>query len=938
MKNPKNTEAAGGNFWVYCHEGDRSVAGRHSTVEDLVDAVLRNLGIPNVDWQLCHFGSHYVEFAPLDISRLPFRGMVFASDQFTDEVQSEVRVSRALAFERKAESDGEDMRIRLVLSLLGSQIVEPGVATSLLPSTGTAVDGDTPWRPDRGARDLFVAEITGALTTVPGKSESSVKGSVRLHGRQPIAMGLSSENGGGQPSYSEQLRQLPDSMRAIRLAELELPVRIRNRLDEIGNPTVGEVVDSGFQMLLRRRGIGVSSLVRLAESILLSASERPVLEPRCFGRQDCSVNGQNVPDRDSSVGEDPSVMELSLSDIGLPPRIANRRQMIAGMTVKDLLEAGIQSLMDIPGIGSRSLEVVRRRLLELGVRFPEADDSSPQQYESVSIGASRTLVDAVSEAIIKLGPRDQEILKARLGYEGAIVTLDEEASVVGISRERIRQLEKRAVRSLESLYSVYNINRRLSVLRETVPGPLFVVIIGSHDHFFRGVESRPVFYGSLISALSGGEWHLAEYADQPYLATYSKADLTQAVRDARESLAEATLAWRPLSEIRTLVDAHLSAIGGGDVLEYVFREITQSAVLARCSEPIFVAPTRTRATLICGALAESPVPLHYSRILTMIRERYGERITSRSVQAECHRCVDTLLFGRGVYGLRQHVPFNESEQGEIRARLEDIIASEPERQWHATELVDRVEFESSRVDELDQYLVDIVLKASPVVRSLGRMTYALADNSREGKSRIYVTDAVVRLLVQKKRPMSMKEIVATLSEFRGVHRNFMMLQDERLLRMGKGILGLYDRDLPLTNEDVREFLRVIERRLSDRREGLHKSELRQVVEASGAKLPREFSDEMAMELLRRDRRFLCGHGALVGLSTWGSVRRMNKNQAIRSVLANGAALTVDEVKKRASLAARRDFTSVSIDGSLQAIGAVYDQDSKTWSLPEERPV
>ena len=56
----------------------------------------------------------------------------------------------------------------------------------------------------------------------------------------------------------------------------------------------------------------------------------------------------------------------------------------------------------------------------------------------------------LDEAISKLGPREQKIIRLRHGSEKAL-TLRQVGEVLGISRERVRQLEAQALRKLRSL-------------------------------------------------------------------------------------------------------------------------------------------------------------------------------------------------------------------------------------------------------------------------------------------------------------------------------------------------------------------------------------------------------------------------------------------------------------------------------------------------------
>ena len=67
----------------------------------------------------------------------------------------------------------------------------------------------------------------------------------------------------------------------------------------------------------------------------------------------------------------------------------------------------------------------------------------------------------IMEAISKLPPRQQAVVKLRYGLEnGSPMTLEEIGQYYGITRERIRQIEKKALSKLKwLLLTKYKINR-----------------------------------------------------------------------------------------------------------------------------------------------------------------------------------------------------------------------------------------------------------------------------------------------------------------------------------------------------------------------------------------------------------------------------------------------------------------------------------------------
>ena len=74
------------------------------------------------------------------------------------------------------------------------------------------------------------------------------------------------------------------------------------------------------------------------------------------------------------------------------------------------------------------------------------DDKMLSPSEETSLGLLR---DHIHEIISELLPREQKILKLRFGLEDGIVrTLEEVGKEFGVTRERIRQIEAKAIEKI----------------------------------------------------------------------------------------------------------------------------------------------------------------------------------------------------------------------------------------------------------------------------------------------------------------------------------------------------------------------------------------------------------------------------------------------------------------------------------------------------------
>jgi RNA polymerase primary sigma factor len=60
------------------------------------------------------------------------------------------------------------------------------------------------------------------------------------------------------------------------------------------------------------------------------------------------------------------------------------------------------------------------------------------------------MTNAVADLLEELPPREQKILRMRFGFDGDPMTLEEIGKKIGLSRERIRQIETKAKRRLRA--------------------------------------------------------------------------------------------------------------------------------------------------------------------------------------------------------------------------------------------------------------------------------------------------------------------------------------------------------------------------------------------------------------------------------------------------------------------------------------------------------
>lgn len=270
-----------------------------------------------------------------------------------------------------------------------------------------------------------------------------------------------------RPSLSEELSiELNDVLANTSIRHLEISVRAYNRLKLAGVKSIGEVLSMSrydFQAIpyLGKSCIKsiIAGLIKFAkvtdyESKHSSGKKRTISVTR-FGKEwriifteQTMFSSQTPLEQILSLQNDKSRLRPTES-LGLSARSIHALKRNNITTIEELLSSSIADIAEIDHVGVGSLENIVRRLAEVvdGIQDVEDFRIERQSKEVVSepvptIQSIRILLDALSE-------RDKSVVESRYGLNGKPKeTLDEIGHMLGVSRERVRQIQKRGLKRL----------------------------------------------------------------------------------------------------------------------------------------------------------------------------------------------------------------------------------------------------------------------------------------------------------------------------------------------------------------------------------------------------------------------------------------------------------------------------------------------------------
>jgi Sigma-70, region 4/Bacterial RNA polymerase, alpha chain C terminal domain len=622
----------------------------------------------------------------------------------------------------------------------------------------------------------------------------------------------------------------------------------------------------------------------------------------------------------------PWLLDRGFATIDLSVRISNAFVKVNVTCARDLVPFDSDSLLRLPNFGRKSLRDLYDALLA-------ALNEGPFDIErKIAQSSLDTLIADVERSLTGLDKRERDILLARMGLRRAAETLQEIGDRYNVTRERIRQIESKTIDKMsKTAFWSDLLSTKLEALLLGREFPLPVLGLEAVDAWFVGIGRSSSALRFILANFCGGRFGVSEIGDIDYVGRITDEEWSHTEREARRLLA--TGGDQEWSEVhcRTLVNSLL------DESRREFRPLLWQSASALCHFVDVAGGDRMLASYGRGAdqvveavLMDSTKPLHYSEIAERAKERSGRDIDVR----RAHNAAASIgiLMGRGLYGLEHHLKLTKDMQSDLLDRLEEIVLEGPDdRQWHASELLSRVaDSNVPYVEVLDKYVIDYVLGASSAVRRLGRMAWAKTGSSMS--ARIDVRQAIAALLQNAGGPLTTNEIRQRLVAIRGVGDHFQISSSNMIVRLPGQQWGLNDRDVPLKRAFQAAFYDRLETVLNARGNGIHITEIDQIVRSEIADVP-EMPPETIFSLAANDHRLKVTSGEYLFLTEWGAARRKTLMEALIDTLrGRDGPTSLDRIVGEVEARTERRCDKSAVVSCLRSAEATIDPLAGGWVL------
>ena len=643
------------------------------------------------------------------------------------------------------------------------------------------------------------------------------------------------------------------------------------------------------------------------------------------------------------------VLDVPISSLRFPVRVENVLNEQNLETLRDVMPFNKLEMLRWNNFGRKSVNDFCSKIIEICDKL--VDEVLLQSVESLTLQndtdkseevdtalkmeviEKKPLIEHFEDALFKLGDKERRIIEQRTGASSPVLTLQAVADKMDITRERVRQIQKKYVEKIiREEYWDDCIAIKIGQLLASRKDPLFLEMLELEDEWFKGFIGNYDHLKAIIELFSESQIRIIN-ADGSNIVTRIKQDTwDRSVISLRNSLKDKAdeKQWTR-AEIEMLLTSHLNDAGAPELTGLLFKEFDDVLQFNGEGETaVLIAFGKSAESAVTAVLEQAESPLHYSEVAKRASEILGKAVDDRRAQ-NALVAQRAKLYGRGIYGLERFNPLSERMCNNIRLVVSKMMyQGPPMRQWHSNGILNKLREQfPSLPEELDAYVLNIILEKEDRLSYLNRMVWARTDSKQCPDDRIDMADAFTKLLEENGAPMMGSDLRDKLKEIRGVGDGQQIQPNDRMIQVGPELWGLIERDTGASQAENTRALDFLEVFLEKQQKGIHISEIEGVMESFEYS---NYAEPYALfNLAQRDKRFYLAKAMYLGLASWdGDVRRLNLTQAVKKVIEEMS----DPMPLSKIQLLVEDYTGLKQEGSIAGLlinnNAVFDSSTKTW--------
>ncbi|MDQ3030944.1 MAG: AAA family ATPase [Myxococcota bacterium] len=678
-----------------------------------------------------------------------------------------------------------------------------------------------------------------------------------------------------------------DEALATPLSAVPLPTRMQGFVDRTGLSTLADLARHAPSSLLREKNLGRTSIAEtreILEGLTGRAWESLVLRAAPDVESDAEVEAGVVDEGSLPLDWDELRTRFSdeqraepLARIDLPARVQTLARNEGITTLGELARYDRVQLLSSPNMGRTSVSKLPRAIV---THFAELGTLAQKQrvaagHEQAVSTAERTLgetglLECWKTLLEGLDTVPRMILTRRSGLAGEAETLLEIGEILGVSRERVRQIESKACKRLIRRAWVDVATARVD--RALIEGAAPLSELAT-DPWWSAAAAAPEVLGYVVEHVLELPAFVIELDGGAWLARHKGPEIAKAWSRLREQASRISLPApaRAFDELTAPLGSEI----GLRLAKQLADQLRGQMILEEArdeGEPRVVALGESQQAKLLAILRSAPSSLHTDEVFAQL----GGRV---------HLPDDVIHFGRGHIGVRAHIPdFDEWRDRLVPRAVQLIETLGPDRQWSCTELHDELREELELPDWCGPFVLAALIRSTDSLTYLGRLRVVL-PGGRESESRVYVHEAIETLLRDAREPMAKDDLIAAIRERIGVS-DFALTQAlgrPQFVRVDAERVGLLERDVPGGADALAEATDQVASVLGRRDRGLSAHHAHEEVRVLSSHHAR-WSEQLTFSVLHGDARFRFSQSGAVGLASWDSTRVPTRFELIRNAL------------------------------------------------------
>jgi len=475
------------------------------------------------------------------------------------------------------------------------------------------------------------------------------------------------------------------------------------------------------------------------------------------------------------------------------------------------------------------------------------------------------------------------------------LTLEEAGNIIGITRERVRQIEKALINEINNSYTWWHyISFTLNKLLSTNSKPITIIDILNVLNWAK-IEDNDIIIIKTILLNKIDKLKILTIENTEYLSSIDNTqwqELQSSIFNQLEQFIESQITY---DEVEDLINANIKLISNFGLQNLLSHQIKcQLNYNLVNSELLLISIGSSLKVKIYNILYKSLVPLHFSFITSLFKLEYDPNISEKNI----HTCLNIYdefkLFDRGVYGISKHFHMN-SDEIELITNFctENIFKLDTGKQWHSEEIIQKLSH--LNLYNLNKYTLGIILHKCENIFYLGKFIWQFKNNTNQQSARIQTDELITKILIEAKRPITIQELEAKIQLEKGTNKFFQgsVRPNNVFSRVAPGLWGLINRDFELKKSEWEEQVCYLINTLLVKNKGIHFSELDNFILH---KYRQKINSNLIWGIILQDERFKVFRGHFFGLINWASHNRENLDQTILEFVKGKKSFTFDEIK------------------------------------------